>query len=236
MDTIAKHAEQLKRRVTLSPTNSGDGLNVIQAIEDQFKRFDLKRHEKKPHYDTASHALFEAKRWCIDVAYNTGRGLVLWSSAEYGAAYGAAYGNGKTLLAKCAYNALSAVLLTELGLPDHGGQLITTEGYKDGILGSYNDHTTAEYIREFRRARFLILDDFGTEAVKSDSLPWWQEQLYKIFNYAYDTRQPLLITSNLTPDQLMDWIGGKNWSRLDGLCGGDGFINMSGIPDQRQAQ
>lgn len=191
-------------------------------------------------YPAAKRALEAVKAWAMDAHAGAGRGLVLWASVQgVTGNKGTGYGNGKTLLAKLAANALySTMTISTPGgeLQDRSGILITTEQYKDAIIGSYESHSTAEYMRQFRKARFLIIDDFGTENVKPDSLGWWQEQLYKIFNYAYDARQPLLITSNMTPDEMQARMGGKNWSRVFGLCQAAGFVNMSEIPDQRRVR
>lgn len=63
-----------------------------------------------------------------------------------------------------------------------------------------------------RDAPWLILDDLGAE---SDT-PWVDDQLYQILNRRYAERRPLLVTSNLLPEQLPRRIG----SRLTdaGLC------------------
>jgi DNA replication protein DnaC len=63
-----------------------------------------------------------------------------------------------------------------------------------------------------RDAPWLILDDLGAESDTS----WVDDQLYQILNRRYAERRPLLVTSNLLPEQLPRRIG----SRLTdaGLC------------------
>lgn len=63
-----------------------------------------------------------------------------------------------------------------------------------------------------RDAPWLILDDLGAESDTS----WVDEQLYLLIDGRYRERRPLLVTSNLLPEQLPRRIG----SRLTdaGLC------------------
>lgn len=226
----------------MSPIISEPTPSPCLVIESAFSAFNPSVHR------VAGIALASVIAWVKDAYAGEGRGLLLWSSASYKrpdpkdatktiTVNGWGYGNGKTLLARLAANALYATLTISTpggDLPDRTGVFTTSEKYKDDITASYDSHTTAEVIKSFRRARFVIIDDFGTEYVKPDSLGWWQEQLYKIFNHAYDAGQPFLMTSNMTPDEIQERIGGKNWSRLFGLCGSKGVVNMSEIPDQRR--
>lgn len=196
-------------------------------MAEQFKRYDPKR--SMPHSDIAFRAV---KSWTYRTFEGLGTALVLWSSAKVGREANG-YGNGKTMLAKCAANALYETLKTKLGLKDISGVFTTTADFLSSVKNSYDDHSTAKYFGQLKMARFLILDDFGTEYFTD--LGWMQEQFFKVLNFAYDTKQPLLMTSNLTIEEMQDRLGGKNWSRLYGLArNGQNFVNMSAIPDQRK--
>lgn len=196
----------------------------------EFLPYDPTRYP--PHSEIA---LRLVKVWCLRAFEGSGQALVLWSSAKAENGKGNGYGNGKTMLAKCAANALYAVLETKLGLPDISGRFMTTDAFLSDIKDSYDQKTTHQFFGQLHAARFLVLDDFGTE--HATDLGWLQEQFFKVLNYAYDAKQPLLLTSNLTPADMQARLGGKNWSRLHGLAGGEaGFVNMSMIPDQRKAK
>lgn len=194
--------------------------------EDPFGRFN-----PAVHPDAAT-ALTAVKQWARDAIAGHGRGLVLWASEGKGQGYG----NGKTTLAKCAANALYATLTTPHGIPDRSGIFITAEAFIDGVKDTYDDQTpnsTRNYFNAYKSARFVIIDDFGTEHVREAT--WWQQQYFTLLNWAYDNKQPLMLTTNLTPTEVSSKLGGKNWSRLSGLCNGAaGFINLSSIPDQRK--
>jgi len=214
---------------TLSPLQPASPYLVIDSA---FTAFNPAIHR------AASAALAAVKQWTKDAYSGDGRGLVLWANVQgIPGGVGWGYGNGKTLLARCAANALYATLTISTPggeIPDRTGVFLTTEQFKDAIMQSYDSHSTSDYLRQFRQARFVIMDDFGVEHVRPDSLGWWQEQLYKLTNYAYDAHQPFLLTSNMTPDEMQARMGGKNWSRLFGMCQERGFINVSEIPDQRR--
>ncbi len=187
----------------------------------------------------AAEALEAVKAWTRAAIGGNGYGLVLWANinghkSADGKPAGNGYGNGKTLLAKCAANALYATLKDDNGLPDRTGMFQTSEAFLAGVKGSYEAGDTLYLFRQYKRARWLIVDDFGTEYAKE--LSWLQEQFYKLLNYAYDAKQPLLMTSNMTPADMLDRLGGKNWSRLRGMTGEQGFINMSAVPDQRRGR
>lgn len=69
-----------------------------------------------------------------------------------------------------------------------------------------------DVFRFIQSAPWLILDDLGAESDTS----WVDEQLYLLIDGRYRERRPLLVTSNLLPEQLPRRIG----SRLTdaGLC------------------
>ena len=73
--------------------------------------------------------------------------------------HGSGYGNGKTLLAKLAANALySTLTISTPGgeISDRSGVFVGTEQLKAQIMESYDTHSTAEYFKAFRRARFVV--------------------------------------------------------------------------------
>lgn len=201
----------------------------LQKLAAEFQRYDPNRFP--PH---SSIALNTVKSWVYKAVLGQGEALILWASVKARANTGNAYGNGKTMLAKMAYNALMAVLTTPLGLPDITGMFVTTSDFLSNIKDSYETNSTSAYFRQFYQARFIIFDDFGTEHFGGDG-GWYQEQFFKVLNNAYDARKPLLITSNLIIPDMQERLGGKNWSRLNGLArNGQGFLDMSAIPDQRK--
>lgn len=105
-------------------------------------------------------------------------------------------GTGKTYLAACVANALLRqgvpVLMTSLGR----------------ILGNMPGITSGEqgrYLDSFNRFQLLIIDDLGVER----DTPYVLEQVYSLVDNRYRSRLPLIITTNLTPEEL------RNPQRLD---------------------
>jgi len=102
------------------------------------------------------------------------------------------YGCGKTHLAAAIAN--SAV---GFGVPT---LFLTVPDLLDTLRFSYDseDTTFEERFEDIRNASLLILDDFGTQ----NATDWAQEKLFQIINYRYINRLPLVVTSNLSLDEI----------------------------------
>lgn len=75
----------------------------------------------------------------------------------------------------------------------------------------------------------LIVDDLGTEK-RTD---WTDERLYVVLNGRWLEERPTVITTNLSPRELEEHIGGRLYSRLvgnDAVC-----LRLTG-PDHRRAK
>ena len=177
-----------------------------------------------------------ARNWTYAAAQGQARGLVLWSEAHtgpHGETLG--YGCGKTHLARAAFDYLRQCVWTDpetglnrrvrvtfLNMVDFYAQIRDLYAKSQPEYPLFNDWASGH----------VILDDLGKEHVSAESRPWAREKLYRLLDRVYETRA-LLLTSNLNPEQLETHLGGAAWSRLVGLCGEQGFINMSEIPDYR---
>ena len=102
------------------------------------------------------------------------------------------YGCGKTHLAAAVAN-----FVVDLGVPT---LFLTVPDLLDTLRFSYNNPESSfeERFENIRRSPLLIMDDFGTE----NATPWAQEKLFQILNYRYVNNLPLLITTNLSLNQL----------------------------------
>ena len=74
-------------------------------------------------------------------------------------------------------------------------------------------------------SEILFLDDLGTEN-KTD---WWMEQLYMLINSRYESGKSIVITTNLTGEDLASFYGSRIVSRLTQMCS---VLNVNG-PDHR---
>ena len=102
------------------------------------------------------------------------------------------YGCGKTHLAAAVAN-----FVVDLGVPT---LFLTVPDLLDSLRFSYNNPESSfeERFEDIRRSPLLVMDDFGTE----NATPWAQEKLFQILNFRYINNLPLLITTNLSLNQL----------------------------------
>ncbi len=102
------------------------------------------------------------------------------------------YGAGKTHLAAAIANFAVA-----MGVPT---LFLTVPDLLDMLRFSYDsDDTTFEQrFNEIRNASLLVLDDFGTQ----NATGWAQEKLFQILNYRYINKLALVVTTNLSLDEI----------------------------------
>ncbi|RPI30469.1 MAG: AAA family ATPase, partial [Chloroflexota bacterium] len=111
------------------------------------------------------------------------------------------YGCGKTHLAAAIAN-----FAVSLGVPT---LFITVPDLLDTLRFAYSDKedTFEHRFDEIRNAGLLVMDDFGTQ----NATPWAQEKLFQILNYRYINHLPLVVTTNLSLEE----IEGRIQSRLE---------------------
>ncbi len=63
-------------------------------------------------------------------------------------------------------------------------------------------------------AKVLVLDDLGAERPTD----WVLERLYDIVNRRYESRRSIVVTSNLTPQQMETQLGARITGRLIEMC------------------
>ena len=126
--------------------------------------------------------------------------LLLWSEG---------YGTGKTHLAAGIAAALrvDGWRVTTWLEPDILSRIRSSYGHN----GNEN-MTEYHIIREAVDASLLIIDDLGRAHCGNDP-NWYQEKLFRVINARYQ-RGPLVVTTNLRPENLPQRIGGAAMSRL----------------------
>ena len=102
------------------------------------------------------------------------------------------YGSGKTHLAAGIAN-----FAVGMGVPT---LFLTVPDLLDMLRFSYDseDTTFERRFDEIRNAPFLVLDDFGTQ----NATGWAQEKLFQIINYRSINKLPLVVTTNLSLDEI----------------------------------
>ena len=111
------------------------------------------------------------------------------------------FGCGKTHLAAAVAN-----FAVSMGVPT---LFLTVPDLLDTLRFAYNDPeaTFEQRFEEIRTSPLLILDDFGTQ----NATPWAQEKLFQLLNYRYINKLPLVVTTNLSLEE----IEGRIRSRLE---------------------
>ena len=141
------------------------------------------------------HAHFYVENWPTMQAENIG--YLLWGGV----------GTGKSYFAGCIANALMeqevAVRMTNFAL------------ILNDLTASFEGRN--EYIARLCRAPLLILDDFGMERGTEYGL----EQVYNVIDIRYRSRKPLIVTTNLSLQDLQhpqDTVHARIYDRLLEMC------------------
>lgn len=164
-----------------------------EALRRQEEQDRIQRNRSAAMQDPALHkCTFEASEYdstAIRAARNfvarwpqmqkQGMGLLLWGSV----------GTGKTYIAACIANAL---------LDQKESVMMTSFGRMLGSLpGPASGEQTAA-IDQWMRYSLLIIDDLGVER----DTPYAAEQVYHIIDARYRSGKPMVITTNLTMEEL----------------------------------
>ena len=124
-------------------------------------------------------------------------GLLLWGNV----------GTGKSFFAGCIANALMKL---EVPVCMTNFALILND-----LAASYKDRN--EYISRLCSFHLLILDDFGMERGTEYGL----EQVYNVIDSRYRSQKPLIVTTNLTLEELQnpeDTAHARIYDRLTEMC------------------
>ena len=106
-------------------------------------------------------------------------GLLLWGDT----------GTGKSFFAGCIANALI----------DKGVPVLMTNFARilNSLIGMFSDDRN-DFVDSFNRYELLIIDDLGMERQSEFAL----EQVYNVIDSRYRSKRPLIVTTNLTLDEL----------------------------------
>ena len=129
--------------------------------------------------------------------YEDGKGLLLFGKT----------GTGKSFAAACIANALI----------DKGHPVLMTNftNIRNAVQGLFDGRQ--EYFDSFNRFPLLILDDLAAES----KTEYMQEIVYDVINTRYLAGLPLIVTTNLTAEELKhpaDVTNQRTFSRLFEMC------------------
>lgn len=173
-------------------------LKICKCREEQIHQQTRRRLFKLSNLDELSHLTFENFRSrghmglspllanTLELAYNQSQQFA--QSLNGWLLLQGDYGCGKTHLAAAIAN-----FAVEMGVST---LFITVPDLLDSLRFAYQspEYTFEERFEEIRKADLLILDDFGTQSATQ----WAQEKIFQIINYRYINRLPLVVTTNLT--------------------------------------
>lgn len=180
-------------------------------LSARFNGFDLGYYSRnardettgRSYYDLAFMALKAAKQFVAEAAENPQSDGLLFTGPV---------GSGKTFLAGCIANALLEMGKEVL--------LVVVPDLLDEIRATYDQDrydrqvTETGIIDAARKVHILILDDLGAH----NYTEWTRNKIYNIINYRLNNRLPTVITTNLTLEDLEDYLGDRTTSRLIQMC------------------
>lgn len=121
-------------------------------------------------------------------------------------------GSGKTFLACSIANALlkKGKVVLFVVVPDLLDQIRSTY---DGVRYA-SDITEYDLVDAARQVPLLILDDLGAH----NYTEWSRNKIYSIINYRLNHCLPIVVTTNITPEDLEEYLGERTTSRLLEMC------------------
>ena len=84
------------------------------------------------------------------------------------------------------------------------------------IKYSFDKNSTEQVIEDYENCCLLVIDDLGSEKTTD----WTNELFYKIIDYRYSNLKPLIITTNLTDQELKEKLSERLISRIYEMCKG----------------
>ena len=123
-------------------------------------------------------------------------------------------GTGKTYLAFCIANELLNRLVPVIAISSISLLNRLKETYK-----RYGSEGEIEIINSLKNASLLILDDLGAE----NTTDWAKEKIYEIIDSRYRDKKPIIITTNLSLEQLKEKMAGddgvyRTYDRIIEMC------------------
>lgn len=120
-------------------------------------------------------------------------------------------GCGKTFLACCIANYLLS--------RKHSVLFIVVPDLLDMLRATYSinadlEYTEQELLNTAREVPLLILDDLGAH----NYTDWTKNKIYSIINYRLNHELPTIITTNISLEDLEEYLGERTTSRIFQMC------------------
>lgn len=161
-------------------------------------------------------ALEVVSAWLRGFPHEFGESVLLWSRG---------FGVGKTHLARAVQRRV-----LEAGGTANFHLMASVLGAIRESYGGVGESEQA-IIARMTQPQLLVWDDLGKEYVSERGKTWFYNIVFRIVDARYRAGLPMLVTSNASPCELAEAIGGASSSRVMEMCGSR-VVDMSG-PDWR---
>lgn len=176
-----------------------------------FDKFELKYYSRSPQPGEKDKSCYELARVALQTSRNYASEFMANPHTD-GLLLTGQVGSGKTLLACCIANALMKMEQTVLFVvvPDLLDKIKATYD-QSRTPGIYTEH---ELLETARTVPLLILDDLGAH----NYTEWTKNKIYSILNYRLNHKLPVIITTNISLENLEEHLGERTTSRIFQMC------------------
>jgi DNA replication protein DnaC len=202
-EELNKTKEQEQAEINKETQRKLDKLKKFSMMDDKFydctfENYEIDEDNKKLY----KFALKYCNHW--EEMYHENIGVMFLGSQGIGKSY-TSFAIANRLLA----NMVPVIAISTIGLLDK----IKTTYSKFGNEGE------SEILHQLSNAKLLILDDLGVE----NDTAWAKEKLYEIIDTRDRQGKPLIVTTNLTKEQLQNKLTGsdgvnRTYDRLIKMC------------------
>lgn len=195
---------ECRKKEMLNVKKLNSGLTPLM-IKHTFDSFDLSYYNQRgesgsDYRKIAEHILLSIKNSVKEIVKGqSSQGILIQGSV----------GSGKTFLAAACANYLieNGINVKFIIVPDFLELLRDT-------FNSNSDEREAEVMNEIKTADVLILDDLGAH----NYTDWSVNTIFSIINYRVNFEKPVIVTTNLSSDELENKLGSRIASRLTEVC------------------
>lgn len=179
--------------------------------KDTFEKFSLDYYSKNERDPIKNKSFYQLAQIARDAAYKFVNNFKENQHTD-GLLFTGPVGSGKTFLACCITNALLN--------RGHTVLFMVVPDLLDMIKATYNfprnevSYSEQELLNTAREVPLLVLDDLGAH----NYTDWTRNKLYSIINHRLNHRLATVITTNISLENLEEYLGARTTSRIFQMC------------------